>query len=89
VLAPSAETATAAGSVALLERTAVTVAGAGVSPSTPEGRPVASVVPVVESGFPRDLAVSVDEPEVVLPVPPMAESGENRRGRRWFRGSAA
>jgi hypothetical protein len=87
--------------VGLLERPA-THAPAGALP--PAQHDVASYAPSAVGlpefpAYPEPDAPELDvaavapvasgESEVVLPVPPMAESDGNQRNRRWFRGRAA
>lgn len=88
----SRPTLSPAGAVAVLSRPtspavlhAVETKVETAAPAQQVEEPVEDLSPTAEA----DLAPAPQQPEVVLPVPPMAESEANRRGRRRFRGSAA
>jgi hypothetical protein len=74
-----------AGGVAVMERPAVV---ADLPPADVVGEAFeADEAAVVVDEMPS-VPISTER-EVVLPVPPVAESDQNRRNRRWFRGRAA
>lgn len=86
-----------AGPVAVLTRPAdsIQLHSVGVAPETTQLLPHATMPALDESSeavswtAEADLEPAPAEPEVVLPVPLMAQSEENRRGRLRFRARAA
>ena len=86
------------GAVAVLERPTTAVSPQPAAP-VQSPAPVGDMMPVdalddqafeLSQGDSRPTSAEVStQHEVVLPVPPMAQSEQNRRNRRWFRGRAA